>query len=1102
MPTSIILAAAEVIGTVIGLYEASTAFAMAVNFAISYTVNRVFGAKPPRLQDNGVRLQVPPSSDNSLPVVYGEAWLGGTFVDAVLTSDNQAMYYVLAISHISPDGQFTYDTTKFYYGDRLVTFEPGTNKVQSLTDGAGNIDTKINKYLYINLYTSDASGNITTVLGTAPNVAMGGIDIPVDLRWPATGRQMNGLAFAIVYLKYSTDAGSTGLQPITFKVKHALNGTGVAKPGSVVKDYLTNTIYGGSVASANVNTTACNALDAYSDELITYNGGSATQARYRINGVLDTGETVLNNIENILVACDSWISYQAETGQWAPVINKAESTSFAFDDSNIIGEIRVSATDITSSINQIEVSFPWKDNKDKPGFVYLATPSILRYPNEPDNKYTTNFSMVNDSVQAQYLANRMLEQAREDLIVSFNTAYTGIQVNAGDVVSVTNSAYGWNAKLFRVIKVNESSLPDGNLGARIEMSEYNAQVYDNANINSFTPAPNSGLQSGYYFPPLSAPTFSDEAPSVSPPTFSVTCQLPTTVRVTSVTLFYTTVATPTADDWNVWSTQLAPYNDAFTPGLALKFPNVVVGSDTYYFAFAVANEVSTSQFSALSNPFNWATSLPSGPTGPTGSQGPSIDISGYTGFNQNSGGAFTPPNATLQAVTYGITSPTYYWIISGATPTSSSSSSVVITPLSNATSVSVTLQVNGSNLSSPLSKTISMPVTFNGAPGQAGANGMMSAFPTIYQWTSSSTPPSRPTTTSQYIWSTGTYIAPSGWYTSSPSDTTPGDYLWSITIPLNVVATETVSILDWTNTSYPIRAISYNGDAGAGTYVVVRAANDSSAPTNAEVNAVVGRNPTDGDVCTVSYNSYNNAVVYRYIAGSWSLFTSYITGSLIVENTITASKLSVTSLNSITANTGTLTVTGTVTAGTAAVSGTTMTGAGGVIYANGNFAFGNTTTNISYNGTQMTLNGNVVATENININATLVPASATTTADTTLTTANTEYSFASASINTGTVAPGTVYISATVAFLPASGSPTTFEDVNILLYRGSTLVDSVRVSITGNQYSTWTLSIADTTVLSPSTSYTYTVKVARLNTPNTVVPVVNGSTIYIQGVKR
>lgn len=291
--------------------------------------------------------------------------------------------------------------------------------------------------------------------------------------------------------------------------------------------------------------------------------------------------------------------------------------------------------------------------------------------------------------------------------------------------------------------------------------------------------------------------------------------------------------------------------------------------------------------------------------GATGQQGSSLDINGYTSFVQNAGGAFTPTSATLSAVLQNVTSPTYSWTISGATPTSSTASSVVVTPTSSSTGVSVSLTVNGSNLTTPLTKTMNMPVVYDGAAGTAGANGVMSAFPSIYIWTGSSAPPTRPSTTSTYTWASGSYSAPSGWSTSAPSNTTAGNYLWIITYPLTVTATTTTSVLDWTDTANPIRAIAYNGSNGANgtngtngtngsngaaTYVITRTANDSSAPTNTEVSALLGRTPVSGDICTVSYNNYNNAVVYQYTT-SWVLFQTYITGSLIVQNTITADKM-------------------------------------------------------------------------------------------------------------------------------------------------------------------------------------------------------------------
>jgi Chaperone of endosialidase len=88
------------------------------------------------------------------------------------------------------------------------------------------------------------------------------------------------------------------------------------------------------------------------------------------------------------------------------------------------------------------------------------------------------------------------------------------------------------------------------------------------------------------------------------------------------------------------------------------------------------------------------------------------------------------------------------------------------------------------------------------------------ASPSIYIWTSTSTPPTRPSTTSTYTWATGAYSAPSGWTTTPTTNTTPGAYLWAITIPLVVPSNTTTSTLDWTNTSYPIYAFSYNGANG------------------------------------------------------------------------------------------------------------------------------------------------------------------------------------------------------------------------------------------------------------------------------------------------
>ena len=109
MPASIVLAAIGVELTGVALAAAT----FAINFAVSFVVTRAFGSKSPQSQDTGARQQVPPANNNSIPVVYGDAWLGGTFVDGVLSTDQKTMYYVLAISSISSDASatFSYDRT-------------------------------------------------------------------------------------------------------------------------------------------------------------------------------------------------------------------------------------------------------------------------------------------------------------------------------------------------------------------------------------------------------------------------------------------------------------------------------------------------------------------------------------------------------------------------------------------------------------------------------------------------------------------------------------------------------------------------------------------------------------------------------------------------------------------------------------------------------------------------------------------------------------------------------------------------------------------------------------------------------------------------------
>lgn len=191
-----------------------------------------------------------------------------------------------------------------------------------------------------------------------------------------------------------------------------------------------------------------------------------------------------------------------------------------------------------------------------------------------------------------------------------------------------------------------------------------------------------------------------------------------------------------------------------------------------------------------------------------GPQGPSVEITGVGDFAKGIDDVFRPATKELSANVQNITNPSYVWTVLGGNLNTLTGATVILTPVEDL--ITVTLTVTGDNISGSIIKSASFAVILDGS---VGANGYMAAFPTIYQW--NTVVPTRPSTNSTYTWASGIFTAPSGWYTSIPADTTPGKSLWSITIPLNAIATQTTTELDWTNTSYAIRSIAFNGLNGS-----------------------------------------------------------------------------------------------------------------------------------------------------------------------------------------------------------------------------------------------------------------------------------------------
>lgn len=587
---------------------AFTALSFAINLVASSIISQAFAPKIDNAALNtnpGNPQQLPPASDNKLPVVYGTGWVGGVVTDLSITSNNQVMYYVIALSECTG----TSDTITFgnvFFGGKRCVFDP-TNQYQViglLDESTGLTDSTVNGYLSIYLY-NKGSASPTNSSVSAITVMQ---DSALVYQWDAS-KLMTNCAFAIVKITYNQNANLTGLQPTKFQLTNSRK-----SPGQCFFDYLTSTTYGAAIPSTGVDTASLDALDVYSNELMyytPYTGGSATQKRFEFDGVIDTNQTIMNNLQLMASCCDCLLRYNEITGLWGVIVQKPTYTvAMDLSDSNIISSIQVTPTDIASSYNIAEVKFI--DGTQQDSFITatynlaVLNPSLM-YPNEPVNKQSISLPLVNNSVRAQYLANRFLEGGREDLQIKCKLNYVGLQLEAGDIVTLTNANYFWTAKLFRIGQVVEEFNDDGSITTALSLMEFNPDVYDDANVTQFTPSPNSGIGNPLNFGTLTAPVVSASSPNAATPSISLAVTASSAGIVQYAEVWYSAYSNPSAAQRIFAGTTAInsngnPYIPSGSMGL-VTLSNLAQGN--WYFFVQMVNSLGKSNFSAASSVLQW-----------------------------------------------------------------------------------------------------------------------------------------------------------------------------------------------------------------------------------------------------------------------------------------------------------------------------------------------------------------------------------------------------------------------------------------------------------------------------------------------------------------
>jgi hypothetical protein len=590
-----------------------TAVAFAINMVIAAVITKAFfspdqpsgGSLSGDSPNPGNRQQVPPATDNKLPVVYGQAYLGGTIVDLSISQNNQELYYVIAICEVTDNGNDTITFGDVYYGGKRVLFSPGTPNVTSLIDeSTGIADSSVNGKLQIFLYRRGSNTPVNSSQTAIQVMQTSGLTYTWD-----SSKLMTNTAFAIVHISYNSNAGLTGISQTRFQITNSR-----FAPGDCFLDYLTNDVYGAAIPLSQVDTASLTALNVYCAGSFTYidsNGTTSAQARFRFDGVLNTDRSIMQNLQDMASSCDCLLKYNEIFGLWGVITQSPTYTiAMALSDSNMVSSIQITPLDIAGSYNVIECKFPDNTNQDafnSSTFDLAQIDPTLLYPNEPVNKQSVSLPLVNNDVRAQYIATRMLKASREDLQVQVTINFQGIQLEAGDIVTITNANYGWLAKEFRVMKITEDFESNGAVTAKLILTEFTAQIYNDASITQFQPSPNTGIPDPLVFGTIPAPTVNASLPTNTNPLFLIQVTASSAGIIQYAEVWYSAFATPTASQLIfAGTTEIQSNGTPYNPGSALPLVSIAsVPAGTWYFFSRMVNSLGTSAFSPASSAFIW-----------------------------------------------------------------------------------------------------------------------------------------------------------------------------------------------------------------------------------------------------------------------------------------------------------------------------------------------------------------------------------------------------------------------------------------------------------------------------------------------------------------
>lgn len=395
-----------------------------------------------------------------IPVIYGSRRVGGIRI-LCETSDS---------------------ATK--YGDYL-------NLVYAIAEGEASAINTV--YLDDRDSTTLSGVTVEKYLGTDDQAASATLIAALPGKWTAAHRG-RGIVYSYLQLTFNQSQFPNGLPLVGFDVdgKKVWDPRAQGSPSTLafsdnpalcVLDYLMNERYGAGVPLSMIDEPTFVAASDYFDEMVTaYAAGSPSvmQKRYTCRGVLYPEAGYFANLNALLSSCRSMLVFSA--GKWKLIPEKVETpTAFEFTEDNIVGAWTIKKAGRRERFNRVNARFfnperQWtEDLAIYDNATHRAADADALFETEVSLPFTANV------YTAMQLAQIEEKASRAGINCEFTATIEGMRCEVGDVVPITHSTTGWDAKSFRITRISLLNSDEVRVSAR----EYQASVYsldDNAQV--------------------------------------------------------------------------------------------------------------------------------------------------------------------------------------------------------------------------------------------------------------------------------------------------------------------------------------------------------------------------------------------------------------------------------------------------------------------------------------------------------------------------------------------------------------------------------------------------------------------------------------------